>query len=243
MIPKIVHYCWFGKGQMPKLAITCIKSWEKYLPEYKFIKWDENNFDINSIPYVKEAYENKKYAFVSDYVRLYAMYHFGGIYMDTDVEVLSSLDRFLANKAFSGFESEGIIPTGIMASEKNFKLFEVFLEYYADRHFIKEDGSFDMTTNTVIMTNILKQKGFIPNGQFQVIEGFALYPKDFFCPLEMGSKILMLTDNSVTIHYFSASWYTPKMKIKSKLARILRVAIGIDKFNKLMSKLKIKSNT
>ncbi len=243
MIPKKIHYCWFGKSELPRLSRECIKSWEKHLPEYEIIRWDESNFDVNSIPYVKEAYENKKYAFISDYVRLYVMYHYGGIYMDTDVEVISSLDPFLENRAFSGFESEGIIPTGIMASEKGFKLFEEFLEYYTNRVFVKADGSLDMTTNTVIMTNILKGKGFIPNGQYQEIEGFALYPKDFFCPLEMGSKRLKLTDNSTTIHYFSASWYTPKMKIKSKAARFIRIIIGVNTFNKIIAKLNIKTNT
>ena len=104
-IPKVIHYCWFGRGKLPKLAKKCIKSWKKYLPDYKIIEWNEDNFDINSNQYVREAYEAKKYAFVSDYVRLYALYNYGGIYMDTDVEVIKSLDEFLIHEAFSGFES------------------------------------------------------------------------------------------------------------------------------------------
>lgn len=111
MIPKIIHYCWFGRGKMPKLALKCLKSWNKYCSDYKVICWNEDNFDINSNQYVKEAYESRKYAFVSDYVRLYALYNYGGVYMDTDVEVIKNIDKFLAEKAFTGFESETYVTT------------------------------------------------------------------------------------------------------------------------------------
>ena len=155
MIPKIIHYCWFGGNPLPKSAEKCIKSWKKYCPDYEIIEWNESNFDINSNQYVREAYENKKYAFVTDYVRLYAMYNYGGIYMDTDVEVLKPLDCFLDNHAFSGFESSGYIPTGLMASEKEFPLFRELLKYYGNRAFVNPDGSFDTTTNTLVMVIII----------------------------------------------------------------------------------------
>ena len=128
MIPKIIHYCWFGGNELPEMAKRCINSWKQVLPEYKIIRWDESNFDICNT-YVKEAYENKKYAFVTDYVRLYTMYTYGGIYMDTDVEVLKPLDKFLVNKAFSGFENYMNIPTGIMACEKGYPDFKELLSY------------------------------------------------------------------------------------------------------------------
>jgi mannosyltransferase OCH1-like enzyme len=120
MIPKVVHYCWFGRGPMTSLAEKCLASWKKYLPEYELMLWDEDNFDINIVPYVKEAYESGKFAFVTDYVRLYVLFNFGGIYLDTDVEVLKSLDNMLYLPAFSGYESNkySSFPTGIMASEK-----------------------------------------------------------------------------------------------------------------------------
>ena len=138
MIPKIIHYCWFGGKPLPELACLCIESWKKFLPEYRIIRWDEESFDINSNTYVKEAYENKKYAFVTDYVRLYALYTHGGIYMDTDVEVRRPLDQFLQHQAFSGFESYHDIPTGIMASEKGFQGIKDQLDYYNNRHFVKD---------------------------------------------------------------------------------------------------------
>lgn len=136
MIPKVIHYCWFGRGKMPELANKCIESWKKYCPEYEIIEWNEDNFDVNCCPYVKEAYESRRFAFVTDYVRLYAMYTQGGIYMDTDVEVVRNLDEFLGHQGFSGFESETQIPTGIMAGEKGFPLFKDLLAYYDGRHFL-----------------------------------------------------------------------------------------------------------
>ena len=130
MIPKIIHYCWFGGNPLSDLAQKCIDSWKKYCPDYEIKEWNESNFDLNSCDYVREAYQAKKWAFVTDYVRLYAMVTEGGIYMDTDVEVIRPLDSFLSNRAFSGFEDETNIPTGIMACEKGFPLFEELLEEY-----------------------------------------------------------------------------------------------------------------
>ena len=121
MIPKIIHYCWFGRGEMPPLAKKCIKSWKKYCPDYEIKEWNEDNFDLDMYPYAREAYDNRKFAFVTDVVRLYAIYTEGGIYMDTDVEVLKPLDSFLKHIAFSGYENDTLVPTGIMASEKGAK--------------------------------------------------------------------------------------------------------------------------
>lgn len=208
MIPKIIHYCWFGGNPLPKSAEKCIKSWKKYCPDYEIIEWNESNFDINSNRYVREAYENKKYAFVTDFVRLYAMYNYGGIYMDTDVEVLKPLDCFLNNHAFSGFESNEYIPTGLMASEKEFPLFEELLKYYENRAFVNSDGSFDTTTNTVIITNACKNRGLVLNNEFQVVDGFALYPKDYFCVKNTHTGIIEKTQNSFSIHHFNATWNT-----------------------------------
>ena len=220
MIPKTIHYCWFGRNPKPNLARKCIKSWEKYCPDYEIIEWSEDNFDIASAPlYVRQAYEAKKWAFVTDYVRLWAMVNFGGIYMDTDVEVIKPLDKFLIHQAFSGFEDDIHIPTGIMACEKGFPLFIEFLRYYDNAFFFDENGIVTYLTNVIIMTKICSAKGLIQNNTLQEIEGFVLYPKDYFCPISYDNSVLIKTKNTVTIHWFAGSWYDAEMKEKEKSRR------------------------
>ena len=213
MIPKTIHYCWFGGNPLPPLAVKCIKSWKKHCPDFEIIEWNESNFDIASAPlYVRQAFEAKKWAFVTDYVRLYALTSFGGIYMDTDVEVVKPLNPFLNHAAFSGFESETTIPTGIMACEKGFPLFTELMRYYDGARFLKDDGTFNVVTNVEIITKLLRPKGLNQNNQYQVIDGFALYPNDYFCPLDYLSGKLKKTKRTVTIHWFNGSWKTPEQK-------------------------------
>ena len=181
MIPKIIHYCWFGRGQMPALAIKCIESWKKFLPDYEIKEWNEDNFDLDMYPYVREAYDNRKFAFVTDVVRLHALYTEGGVYMDTDVEVLKSLDPFLHHTSFSGFEDDVHIPTGIMASVKGGKWAKENLAYYDNHHFIKEDGSMDLTTNVITLTNYMLPLGLKQNNTYQDFPNLiTFYPKDIF---------------------------------------------------------------
>ena len=229
MIPKIIHYCWFGKNPLPKMAIKCIDSWKKYCPDYKIIEWNEDNFDVEVNDYVKEAYENKKYAFVSDYVRLYALITYGGIYMDTDVEVVKPLDEFLDCSAFSGFETKQFIPTGIMASEKDFPLYKEFMDYYNNRHFIQNNTA-DMTTNGRIMTMITKEYGLVLNGEYQVVNNWVLYPSDYFCPLDHNTGVLHRTKNTATIHWFNQSWVPRHLVIRSKITRPFHRLFGEDCF-------------
>lgn len=230
MIPKVIHYCWFGKGEKPKLAKKCIASWKKYCPDYEIIEWNENNFDINCCPYVKEAYESRRFAFVTDYVRLYIMFTQGGIYMDTDVEVTRNLDEFLVHKAFSGFESETQIQTGIMAGEKGFPLFENLLSYYDGRHFLDKNGNQDTTTNVITITAMLSERGFIPNGKYQVVDGFALYPRDYFCPLDDSTGVMYDSKNTATIHWFNKSWVPQRLRVRSKITRFFHRLFGKDCF-------------
>ena len=220
MIPKIIHYCWFGGNPLPELAVKCIESWKKYCPDYEIKEWNESNFDLNMFPYAKEAYENRKFAFVTDVVRLYALYTEGGIYMDTDVEVLKPLDEYLKHNAFSGFEDEKLVPTGIMASEKGGIWAKENLEYYNDRHFVKEDGSFDMTTNVNTITNYMLSKGLVQNNTYQDFPNLiTMYPKDYFCPKSYKDGKIYLTSNTTTIHHFAGSWLTDKIKLFHELRR------------------------
>ncbi len=206
MIPKIIHYCWFGGKPLPALAEKCLKSWKKYCPDYEIKRWDETNFDIHICRYVKEAYETKKYAFVTDFVRLWALIKFGGIYMDTDVEVIKPLDSILNYHAISGFEDEHSIPTGLMGAEPNFPLFQEFLQQYNDIPFVLANKTYDMTTNVVRITNTCMKYGLRRDNTLQTIQGFTVFPKDYFCPKSYVTRKLNITSNTLTIHHFAGSW-------------------------------------
>lgn len=222
-IPKIIHYCWFGGNPLSNEAKKCIESWKKICPDYEIREWNEKNFDINSVTYVREAYNNKKWAFVADYVRLYAIVNYGGIYMDTDVETIKKFDDMLINDAFAGFEDENNISTGILACKKDFPIFKEFLNYYKNRKFVLKNGALDMTTNVKIITDICLRYGFIPNNSMQNINNLIIYPKEYFCPKDYKTGFINLTDNTYTIHYFSGSWLPPKeqkyLRLQEKLAK------------------------
>ena len=237
MIPKVIHYCWFGKNPLPNMAIKCIESWKKYCPDYVIKEWNEDTFDIESVTYVKQAYENRKWAFVSDYVRLYALVNEGGIYMDTDVELIKSLDMFLDLEAFSGFESTGNIPTGLMAAERGQSLFEEFLHDYDKECFINEDGTLEMTTNVQRITKTCLKYNLKLDNSLQTINGFTLYPMDYFCPKDAVTKKLTITNNTVAIHHFDGSWMPNDRKFVSRFTEIFgfkatRIAIRIKHFIK-----------
>lgn len=211
-IPKIIHYCWFGGNPLNDLAQKCIASWKKYCPDYEIIEWNETNFDINYCVYVKEAYAAKKWAFVSDVARLYALVKCGGIYMDTDVEVIKALDDLLYYEAFSGFETKNHIPTGIMSCSKAHPLFEEFLHTYDNACFIKPDGSYDLTTNVTRITNTCLKYGLNLDDTVQTVNGLTLFPHDYFCPKNYDTGVLTVTDNTYTIHHFNGSWLSDENK-------------------------------
>lgn len=219
MIPKVIHYCWFGKNPLPELAEKCIASWRKKLPDYDIIEWNEGNFDIKCCDYVKEAYDAKKWAFVSDYVRLFVLVNYGGVYLDVDVEVVKSLDGLLENEAFSGFEDKEYIQTGVMACEKGFIMFQEMLNFYSNRNFMLPNGKPDITTNVALITNFLKNKGLKPNNMEQNILGLKLYPNDYFCPKNYINDEIHCTENTYTIHHFAASWHSPLQKMIDRLKK------------------------
>ena len=220
MIPKIIHYCWFGRGEMPELAKRCIESWHKYMPDYEYKLWNEDNFDIDSNQYVKEAYEARKFAFVTDYVRLYALYTEGGIYMDTDVEVLKPYDDLLHLTGFTGYEGckDKLPVTGTMASEAGNEWVKEQLDSYQGAHFVREDGTFDLTTNTWRITRIMQKGGFVQDGKRSLYMDMHIFPVEYFCPRQTTGEIL-ITENTYCDHHFMKSW--EEMKGKSLLRRII----------------------
>lgn len=224
MIPKIIHYCWFGRNQLDEKSQKCIKTWREVLPEYEIIEWNEDSFDINTHPFVKEAYENKKYAYVSDYVRLYALYNYGGVYMDTDVEVLKPFGSLMEHRAFTGVERGEYCITGTLAAEKGHPWIAALLNYYKDRHFLLPNGQLDMTTNTGIITNITKTKyGWTEGNVYsELSDGIAIYPFEYFCAKNGRTNEYLITENTYTIHHFNGSWNTTSNKIFRNYIRFFR---------------------
>lgn len=223
MIPKKIHYCWFGGKEMPDDLKKCIDSWKKYMPDYEIIRWDESNYDTNKCDYIKEAYDAKKWAFVSDYVRLDVCYTYGGIYLDTDVEVIKSFDNLLELKAFCGFEigkkkQPNEVNTGLgFGMEKGFKLGRMFLEDYHLKHFKKSDGMYDMTPCPKIQTKILREKGLLLENKIQVIDGMTIFPTEYFCPMNQYNGKITITKNTYSIHRYFDSWDDVADKVRRNL--------------------------
>lgn len=240
-IPKIIHYCWFGKNDKPEIVKKCIESWKNTLSDYKIIEWNEENFDININQYVKEAYENKKYAFVSDYARVYALYNIGGIYLDTDVEVFKSLDDFLDEDSFWGFEEKNYIATSTIGAKKENKLIKEFLDFYENKSYNETKEQTDTSTNVQIVTKIMQNIGFKMDGSKQTICKIgSIYPQEYFSPYDYINFIDKSNDNTYTIHHFYKSWIPLKDKVKSSIKKILAKTIGgknIKKIRKLVSKV------
>ena len=214
MIPKIIHYCWFGGKPLPRSMQRYIKSWQKYCPDYKICRWDESNFDVQARLYTRQAYEAKKFAFVSDVARLWILVNEGGIYLDTDVEVVKPLDEILSYRAVSGFEDGKNIPTGLMACEKGFALFEEFLHEYDHLPFIRQDRSYDLTTNVIRITAACKKRGLVQNNTQQTVDGFTLLPQAYFCPKNYETGRISATPNTLTIHHFKGSWLHVPLRVK-----------------------------
>ena len=234
MIPKIIHYCWFGDGELSEQAKNCIATWKKYLSDYEIIEWNEKNFDINCCDYVKEAYGCKKYAFVSDYARLYALYHYGGIYFDTDVEVKKNIDKFLSKKEVFGFESSNRIGTAIVMAEKQSSLIKEWLDTYADRHFLSGD-KMNMQTNVFYLTNMLKNKGARLTGERQeLLDGDVLICEtEVFYPYSIGESKKKDFSSSYTIHWCDGSWVSGKELIKHNLIKLTKKVLGANNYYKI----------
>lgn len=218
MIPKIIHCCWFGRGEMPELVQKCLASWHEYMPDWEYKLWNEDNFDVNSTSYTKEAYESKKYAFVSDYVRLKALYEIGGLYLDVDFEVLKPFDDLMTgNEAFAGFEGSKHLPVmmGVCASKAGGEWVEEMLDSYHDRHLII-DGKMDLTPNVTYLTKIMHGNGLVQNGKLQKYKDLTVFPVDYFCPRQTTGEYLK-TENTYCDHLGMGSWSTCNVGWKSKV--------------------------
>lgn len=221
MIPKIIHYCWFGHNPIPKLAEKCIASWRKYLPDYEIRLWNEDNFDVNMVPYTKEAYSQKKYAFVSDYARFWILYNFGGLYFDTDVEIIKPLDEIIAQGPFMGCEQDYIpMPNGSyekgngpavnpglgIGAEAHMDLYKEILDQYATLKFLHADGSLNEKTVVAYTSELLTSKGLTAKDEIQCLNGLFVYPKEYFGPKDYLTNVVNVTERTLTIHHYDASW-------------------------------------
>lgn len=224
-IPKIIHYCWFGRNPLPKTAQKCIESWRKFLPDYVIKEWNEDNFDISLCRYASEAYSVKKYAFVSDYARFWILYHYGGLYFDTDVELIRPIDDIIERGAFMGCERSadsvqsadnmrvapglglGINPGLGLGLKSGISLYREILDFYEHAHFFNVDGT-PNTIDTVvtITTRILYSHGLKQTSKVQKCAGIWIYPKDYFAPKDVDTKIITITKNTRSIHHYDASW-------------------------------------
>ena len=224
MIPKVIHYCWFGHNPLPDLAKSCLASWQKFLPDYEIKEWNESNFDVNIVPYVQEAYEAKKYAFVSDYARFWILYHHGGIYFDTDVEVIRPMDDIIEKGAFMGCEMDpykkysiSVNPGLGLGSPAGMFFFKLLLQQYETEHFEWKGTK----TKTVVdfTTNLLLANGLENVAKIQCVKSIYIYPSDYFNPYNIITSHIRITENTRSIHRNAASWISqsPLVKLKYKI--------------------------
>lgn len=238
MIPKIIHYCWFG-GEKPKKIQECIQSWHKHLPDYEFIEWNCNNFDVNMNEYVRDAYQAKKYAFVSDVARIKGLYEVGGIYLDTDVIVYRSFDEILSHRCVLGFEQDNYVATSFMACEPGHSLMRQFLKKYESLSFYDNDGKVISGTNVSKLTSMLMDKGLHRNNEYQLLEeGIAVYPQEYFSPFEYGYCINNRNENTICEHLFLVSWLPWTAKTKKMVKKIVVRLIGSKRYKKIRTEMK-----
>ncbi len=212
MIPKILHYCWFGGAPLPKSAQACLDSWRTHCPDYTVMRWDESNTDLSQERYLREATAARRWAFVSDVVRLQALVKYGGIYLDTDVELIRPLDAFLSLSAFAGFEAPNRIQTALLACEAGHPLFVALLHTYDDAAFQLPNGKYDETPNVVRLTALCQQHGLVLNNTKQTLGGLTLFPTAYFCPKDFATGRLTLTENTHAIHHFDGSWLSDEQR-------------------------------
>lgn len=231
MIPKKIHYCWFGGNPLPADFQRYMDTWVKFCPDYEIIRWDESNYDLEKNDYVKEAYRCRKWAFLTDYVRLDVVYQEGGIYLDTDVELVRSLDPLLECACFMGMEQVGTVATGLgFGAEAGHPFLMENKRVYEENSFIQPDGTFKPEICVKITTRLLENLGLVNENRIQDVGGVRIYPTEYFCPLVMGTNRLRITENTYSIHHYSASWYTGNALVKKIKYRLIPVKVFIKKY-------------
>lgn len=233
-LPKVIHYCWFGHGEKSALMQKCMESWKKYLPGWTIQEWNEDNFDVNICAYTKEAYAQKKYAFVSDYARFWALYHHGGVCFCTDVELLRPLEALLEKTpSVMGFELENTVNPGtIMSGPAGSPLIAEILEEYTERHFMV-DGQMDKTTIVATGTKALRHHGFLGGNQMQQVAGFTIYPAEYFCPFEHETQMMLTGPNTYAMHHFTATWSPWYRKLRFRLIGFVARTLGRERYLRL----------
>lgn len=229
MIPKLIHYCWLSEDPYPKSIKEYIDNWKILMPDYRFILWDKKQFDLDSSIWVRQAYDNKKYAFAADYIRLYALYNYGGIYLDTDVEVLKRFDDLLNLPYFIGLDSQSKLEAAIIGSEAKSDWILDCLRYYNDRQFVSENKKFDMTPLPGIMEKEISRTKKIISVNTNYINNYNVlnvFPFDFFCSKRHDNGCVVISENTYTIHHFAMSWKSNNSKRLTMIKRFLVKILG-----------------
>lgn len=232
MIPKIIHYCWFGRGEKPKLAKKCIASWHKFCPDFEIREWNEDNCDYLALPFMAEAYQAKKYAFVSDVIRLISLEKYGGVYFDTDVELLRNISPLMCDDGFIGFENDMYVNSGqAMASIPDHIIVREMLAEYQKIHFLAPDGSPNAIGCPHLNSDVMERFGLIRNGTEQMISGIHVYPADYFNPRDSATGKITKTPNTYSIHWYGKSWFPKSVRIKCEIAGLFRRVFGKNCFD------------
>lgn len=241
MIPKKIHYCWFGYNKKPKLIQKCIASWKKYLPGWEIIEWNELNYDVTKNSYIAEAYKMKKWAFVVDFARFDILNQYGGIFLDTDVELLKPITQeLLRYEAFTGFESEKTINPGLIyASAAGQKMLKAIVEEYEKKKFgQKIDGRVENIVDVV--TGVLKKQGLQGNNTFQIINGVAIFPKEYFCCFDHETQSFETTSETISVHHYFASWSPWYRRLYFKCIKVAARILGKERYLRWKKRIKSK---